>query len=265
MLILQTAKYLGTNVTCCDANGVWVSLTSYTNKNQLNQSLHAHENPHVTLLLEGGTSEKRKGMNCDRLAGDVIFFQSGEPHENSRTLLPSKNINLEFEPFFSQRFGVTEEEIGNAIKKTPDAKFVLLKAYKELLQKDNFTKDSISMLLLHFVKNVAPRKLYTPHSWIGTIHELLQDRWNEHITLDELAATVGVHPVTISKHFPSFFSCTLGEYMRKLRIERALRLIKSGRYSLSEIAHRCGFSDQSHFIRIFKQLTGLLPGEYRKL
>ena len=102
-------------------------------------------------------------------------------------------------------------------------------------------------------------------SWVKTIRALLQDRCTEKITLQELAAVADVHPVTISKYFPAYFSCTLGDYMRKLNVEKALRLIKDPGVSLSGVTYACGFADQSHFIRTFKHYTGFLPAAYQKL
>jgi AraC family transcriptional regulator len=52
--------------------------------------------------------------------------------------------------------------------------------------------------------------------------------------------------------------------MRKLKIDKALSLVKSGEESLTSVAYECGFADQSHFIRTFKQMTGFLPAMYQK-
>jgi AraC family transcriptional regulator len=93
----------------------------------------------------------------------------------------------------------------------------------------------------------------------------MHDRWQETLTLQELAQELQLHPVTISKHFPKYFNCTLGEYMRKVKIEKALTQIRTSPESLTEIAYACGFFDQSHFIKAFKQVTGFLPKAYKKL
>ena len=95
--------------------------------------------------------------------------------------------------------------------------------------------------------------------------EVIHDRWDEKLTLKELSAAAGVHPVTISKNFPKHFSCSLGEYMRRVKVEKSVRLIRQKHATLTEIALRCGFADQSHFIRTFKAATGFLPKEFRKL
>nr|WP_314896733.1 AraC family transcriptional regulator [uncultured Flavobacterium sp.] len=57
---------------------------------------------------------------------------------------------------------------------------------------------------------------------------------------------------------------SFGEYIRKLRIEKAIQLMQSSQYSLSEIAYLTGFSDQSHFNRIFKKHSGKTPTAYKK-
>jgi AraC family transcriptional regulator len=83
-------------------------------------------------------------------------------------------------------------------------------------------------------------------------------------SLNQLSVMLGLHPVTISRQFHHYYACTLGEYIRKLRVEKALTLIKEREHSLTEIAFASGFADQSHFIRAFKRFTGLLPLAYKK-
>ena len=101
--------------------------------------------------------------------------------------------------------------------------------------------------------------------WTSKIREILYDKWSEYPSLTELAMETRTHPVTISKHFRQYFSCTLGEYTRKLKVEKAMTLMKSTKSSLTGIAYTCGFADQSHFSLVFKQQTGFLPKEYQRL
>lgn len=79
------------------------------------------------------------------------------------------------------------------------------------------------------------------------------------VSLDDLAATGNVHPVTVSRSFPRYFGCTLGEYMRKLKIERSLAIIRSHKASLTSVVYSCGFFDQCRFTRVFSHLNGVLP------
>jgi AraC family transcriptional regulator len=122
------------------------------------------------------------------------------------------------------------------------------------------------MLLLNLIHANPQIESQSPYPrWIEIVTELVHDKWNESLTLKDLSEAAGVHPITISKHFPKYFSCTFGEYMRRLKIEKSLYFLKVSSLSLTEIAADCGFSDQSHFIRTFKQLTGFLPNNYKKI
>lgn len=260
---------MGSNLACSDCDGVWISLTQYSESNLPNHTRHAHVNPHLTLLLQGGTSEKREREEYERKTGELVFFHAGEPHQNSKTVSGSKNINFEFEPAFLTRYAVTETMIEDAVLRNPKGKFLLLKAYSELMIEDAFSAGSLNMLILDFLyyskkEKKASAKNSFP-AWVEKIRELLHDKWNEPVSLRDLSLAADVHAITISKHFPLYFSCTLGEYKRRLKVEKALAMIKSSSASLLEIAHECGFADQSHFIRTFNEITGFLPGDFRKL
>jgi AraC family transcriptional regulator len=80
-----------------------------------------------------------------------------------------------------------------------------------------------------------------------------------------MAKLADVHPITLSKEFPKFFNCTFGDYIRKLRLERSLDLLKKASLSLDEIALDCAFYDSSHYINTFKTFYGMTPSVYRKL
>jgi AraC family transcriptional regulator len=79
-----------------------------------------------------------------------------------------------------------------------------------------------------------------------------------------MAEAVGAHPVYLSREFHRHFRCTVGEYVRQLRIELACHKLSGSDEPLALIALAAGFFDQSHFSRTFKLLTGMSPAQYRK-
>ncbi|MEO1655562.1 MAG: helix-turn-helix transcriptional regulator, partial [Bacteroidota bacterium] len=81
----------------------------------------------------------------------------------------------------------------------------------------------------------------------------------------ELAQELQLHPVSISKYFSKYRSSTLGDYMRKLKVDRAVRLLLNSSQSLAEVAYACGFSDQSHMTRLFKTYIGFSPKSLRSI
>lgn len=91
------------------------------------------------------------------------------------------------------------------------------------------------------------------HAWLS-----------EDVTVNSIAEKVGVHPVYIARQFRKHYHCTMGEYVRRLRVEAAGREISESDTPLSEIASLFGFYDQSHLTNTFKRLTGMTPAEYRR-
>jgi AraC family transcriptional regulator len=86
----------------------------------------------------------------------------------------------------------------------------------------------------------------------------------ERISLDELANQAGVSRF----HFARQFRLSTGEspmgYLRRVRIERSKSILQTRDTTIAEIAARLGFSDQSHFTRIFGRLVGVSPGSFAR-
>jgi AraC family transcriptional regulator len=267
MLFLGTGEYLGSCINSFVSTGVFVSLTKYGAK-ELNEGadqLHAHENPHLSYFIEGGNLEQRKGEQFVRSAGDIAFYEAGEPHINKSVKLPSANINLEFGKAFLSEYELTGSYIGNAIQSNSNSRFIILRLYNELLSAESQKEAAIHLLVLALVFGVPGKSgNNTPH-WVKKVKQLIHDRWSDIPTLNEIAREANVHPVTISKGFPVYFNCTYGEYLRRLKVEKALQYLKTSSKSLTEVAYCCGFSDPSHFSRTFKSLTGFLPSRYREI
>jgi YesN/AraC family two-component response regulator len=103
--------------------------------------------------------------------------------------------------------------------------------------------------------------------WAKELKEIIQDQidTNLSLSLTEVSQSLHVHPTYLSREFSKYFdNLSFGDYIRKLRIEKAMHLLDTSRHSLAEIAYLTGFSDQSHFNRIFKKITGKNPSEFRK-
>ena len=263
MQILEQGEYVGRILKEQQADGMLASVSAY-NQNLFNDNWHCHVNPHISFVLKGGCSEKKKNQ-YERLPGRITFYQAGEPHQIVN-MFHSVHVNLEMTEGFLKQAGFEETTFGSTLDKTPDARLLMLEVYRELLADDTFSHTSVHMLLLKFLDRAQCwREENQEPAWIKKLHEVMNDRWNETLKLEDLSHVAGVHPVTISMYFPKYFSCTLGAYMRKLKTERALELLKTPGIRLTDVAYTCGFFDQSHFTRTFKQLTGLLPAQYQKL
>lgn len=104
-------------------------------------------------------------------------------------------------------------------------------------------------------------------AWAKELKEILQDQidTNLALSLKDVSKELDINPAYLSREFSKYFeNLSYGEYIRKLRIEKAIELLETSNHSLTEIAYLTGFSDQSHFTRIFKKIRGENPSEYRK-
>ena len=138
------------------------------------------------------------------------------------------------------------------------------------LYQQNHLQNSPFESLLHevytkFLKDKKSSKK-TP-SWVKDLKEMIQDQIDAQFTFDlkKISSDLELNPSYLSREFSKYFEdLNFGDYVRKLRIEKAINLIQNSTYTLTEIAYMTGFSDQSHFTRIFKLHTGKNPSAYKK-
>lgn len=103
--------------------------------------------------------------------------------------------------------------------------------------------------------------------WVQEIGAIVQDQIDTNLSLglEELSRRLNANPQYLSNEFSrDFEEMTFGEYIRKKRIEKALELMEEEKYSLVEIAYMTGFSDQTHFSRIFTRHFGKTPTGHLK-
>lgn len=261
---LQEGQYTGEISNYLSIEGGVVSTTQYLGEEH-DSDWHSHENLHFCFVFQGGGQSFSTCRSKKRIGNDVYFYPAGEKHIWIPKPGFSKSVNIELCNNFIETLDSDERQIGRALEKNIDAKFLMMKIHRELLFCDSSSRCSIHTLLLELVTLPAISFGCTSPHWVRRVAELIHDEWRTNFSLDGLSQAAGVHPVTISKYFRKYFFCTLGEYLRKLKIENSLSLVKNTARSLTEIALACGFSDQSHFTRTFKKITGFLPSEFRKV
>lgn len=104
-------------------------------------------------------------------------------------------------------------------------------------------------------------------SGYGRVLEALMfvsDHYHSQIEVSDLAETAQLSVSQLQREFSRLFGITPSLYIREVRVGAARHLLESSDRSLSDIAHACGFYDQSHFTRYFKVSTGLSPSKYRQ-
>jgi AraC-like DNA-binding protein len=138
--------------------------------------------------------------------------------------------------------------------------------YKQKHLQNNPFENLLHEVYTKILQDTPKQKRKSPQ-WVKELKEIIQDQVDTNFTfsLKEFSSELDVHPSYISREFSKYFdNLSFGDYIRKIRIDKAIELIQASKYSLTEIAYLTGFSDQSHFTRIFKKHTGKNPSSFKK-
>jgi AraC family transcriptional regulator len=138
--------------------------------------------------------------------------------------------------------------------------------YREFVRGDSAAAVAMEGLVLQLVAEIArtaTAKRERRPAWLDGVRAFIDANYRSSLNLGELARAARVHPAHLSKSFSRSFGCTIGDYVRGLRVDFARRQMESSELTLSEIAIAAGFADQSHFTKTFKRIVGKSPSEYR--
>jgi AraC-like DNA-binding protein len=143
-----------------------------------------------------------------------------------------------------------------------------LYTWAKYLYEQKHVQEPVEHLLLEvFNKYLKQQGSKKPPVWAKEIKEMIQDQidTNMSLSLRQVSEELKINPTYLSREFSKYFEdLSFGDYIRKMRLEKAIHLIETTDYALTEIAYLTGFSDQSHFNRIFKKQMGMKASEYKK-
>ncbi len=119
-------------------------------------------------------------------------------------------------------------------------------------------------LALELLAGLLPRgKNRNKPSWLARVLEWTRSEHPRKLSVSEMARQVHLHPVYLSRAFRDHVGRTVSRCLLEARLRHAMTRLADPEVSLAEVALDSGFSDQSHFTRVFKRETGMTPGVYR--
>jgi AraC family transcriptional regulator len=96
------------------------------------------------------------------------------------------------------------------------------------------------------------------------VREFIDASLQSRIRLSDCAGKARLSGSYLAHKFKATFGMTLCSYIRRRRVERAQQLMLITQQPLSEVALACGFSDQAHYCRVFREVVGLSPDAWRR-
>lgn len=94
--------------------------------------------------------------------------------------------------------------------------------------------------------------------------QYLNLNYKDAVSLRQLAENMGIHYAYLSKVFKQDTGVNFGEYLNRIRVEKAKALIREGNYRIKEVYSEVGFHQYNYFFKVFKQIEGCTPVEFEK-
>ena len=257
---------LGEQVKRFDVGLFALTEASYSRSRTLGR--HAHDCATISFVLEGTCIETIENAAYECTPFSPIIKPAGTPHANQYGSAGAKCLLIEVKPAASELSRGASELLADVVLvKNGALAGIALRLYKEFRWIDSASELSIQGLVLEMIGLAARERLDKPSlcapHWLREAREFIEERFLGPVRLFNLAATVGVNPAYLSRMFRKHYNCTIGEYMRRLRLDYASEKIIHSGDSIADIAVEAGFYDQSHFTHAFKLHTGLTPAEFR--
>jgi AraC family transcriptional regulator len=230
---------------------------------------HSHEQAVFCIALKGCCAEVYGSGVREYQPLTVQFLPPNETHSLEISSTAVSAFSVEVAPQWLDRTREYSLFLDNSVHSRGGLlSRLFMSLYKEFRQTDDASTLAIEGLALEMLAEVSRCQVKgsdcKPPRWLAQVLELLHEQFSEHLTLAHIATSVGVHPVYLARGFRRFCRCTIGEYIRQLRIEHACHELCGSDTSLAAIASAAGFSDQSHFSRTFKRFMKITPAQYRQ-
>jgi AraC-like DNA-binding protein len=253
---------------------------------------HYHNNYEISFITEGSGKRIVADSIEEFQPGDLVFIGRYLPHvwiADKETKTPS---NRTLEMVFLQ---FTSEVLSSQILALPEFKNVAnaLALSERGIQIVDQTLNEVSALMLqmpylkgfermlHFFmmmdiigksdSNIQlasieylKSRFKTGNKRIATIHEYLMKNYREEVDLKKIADIVSMAEGSLCRFFKQNMGLTIFEYLNKIKVEFACKLLMDNDLSILEVCLDSGFNNISHFNKQFRKSTGLPPSEYRK-
>jgi len=264
---LQPGHFYGEITRKREASGLILSELKHDKARKLPS--HSHELAYFCLLLNGNYWEQfgRKRITYKPLT--VMFHPPDTTHVDEIGPAGGRFFSVEVKTEWMERL---RECLGNIDLDSSlhegDLAWLAMRLYREHKQADACSVLTMEGLVLEMLATVGRFKDSRGQDrprWLATAVDLLNAEFRSNLKVQDIATEVGVHPFHLSRVFRNVHRQTIGEYVHKLRVAYACKLLELPDCDLATVALSAGFADQSHFTRVFKNITGMTPGAFRQL
>jgi AraC family transcriptional regulator len=233
---------------------------------------HYHDSAWVVFTFTGSFALTMRSGESLLTPRSLLYVPAGEAHSN---VFGSQGADVFVTAIDPAWIGHRLEIASAEAEKPRIASAGLLtglaqKIYREFRSPDTLSDLIVEGTFLELLGRWFRQDFYKDRGapfWLRQVKGLLHDSFREPVSLDQVARAAGVHPSHVAREFRRAYGVTIGEYVRKLRVEFvAERLVRPGKdpASLTDLALDAGFSSHAHMAAVFNRVIGMPPGQYRK-
>jgi AraC-like DNA-binding protein len=229
---------------------------------------HFHDSYSIGLVEAGASRFSWQHGNALLQPGDVVLLNPGEMHVCN----PKAEGNWTYRMFYLDVSWVESNlnpvEFNTHLVRQSAYYLRLCHIYDSLknsasrLETDDWLIDTLSNLFQHYGNNQHKQTLAPPSRSLQMVHDYLVEHYAEVISLVDLSRLSGLSQYHLLRSFRECYGFPPHTYQNLQRIQHAKILLNDGQ-AISSIAASLGFTDQSHFNRVFKAVVGIPPGEYQ--
>ncbi len=259
-------------------------LSDYPNMRVVN---HWHDDLEFTLVLHGQLSYSINGVSYLIKEGQTIFVNSQQMHYGYSTngsdcqficilIHPSLLSTIEriknkyIKPLYQDYqhpFFIFDPSIlwqKNLIE-------TLYKIYELCDNQSNGFELQVMSFLYNLCFNLCEHIQTNPKIYVDkqieVLHQMvgyIQQNYHSKIKLNDIAAAGNICRSNCCKIFQSILNQSPISYLTEYRLEKSIELLTDSNYSITEIAHQCGFNSSSYYTEIFHREIGCTPSEYKR-
>jgi AraC family transcriptional regulator len=260
---LRAGQFYGSVASATEAAGV--RLTDLEHGSARRIPAHSHERAFLCLLLGGRYREQAGRLAIDYGPGTLVFHPAGFQHQDEIGPGGGRFFLVEYPDAWLDGL---PDRARNA-NRAPGQRSCLALAI-DLLREHRLAATPLAIeaaaleLLAACLSVPEPRERARP-MWLARVEERLHEEYVAPPSLGALAADAGVHPVHLARVFHRHRGESVGTHVRGLKVQRAFAQLALPGRALADIAAETGFTDQAHFTRVFRKVTGQPPGAVRRL
>ena len=246
---------------------------------------HVHKAVELLYVKSGSYSLLLDGVEYEIGEGDLVLFCSNAIHHVFTKNLPRNEYYvIKISPAFFLQFSTQEEGAEYVMRFAINRKgskciwtreelagTPLFSALQSLIVEHEekkyasgvATKLKIMELLVEILRSDSPADEKTPHNQTAALiyntMVFVRNHYAEDMDERELARSLGMSYSYFSRSFRRVTGMTFKQYLNRMRVNQAEKLLCRGGISVSEVATRCGYNSISYFISVYKSITGKTP------